>query len=330
MELSLPLALLAIAGGLWLLTFGGNILVDGAVSIAKRFKISQAIIGLTIVAIGTSLPELIVSVTASLQGNTEIAIANVTGSNIANIFLILGLSALIAPVIISKTARRFDIPFVILTTLLLLLMTSDVLIDGAGNNLLSRIDGLILLSIAVAYILYSIKHHSFDHQDEELIESSHSLGKVLVWVGGGILALLIGGKLLVDGAVTVATSFGLSETIIGLTIVAVGTSAPELATSIIAARKWNSDIALSNVIGSNIMNILIILGISSVIAPLPFLDSWVRDILIGLMAPIMLLILGYLGRSHLTNHHTLTRVGGGVLVSIYIVFLIMLILQEIA
>lgn len=116
-------------------------------------------------------------------------------------------------------------------------MTSDVLIDGAGNNLLGRIDGLILLSIAVAYILYSIKHHNFDHQDEELIESSHSLGKVLVWVGGGILALLIGGKLLVDGAVTVATSFGLSETIIGLTIVAVGTSAPELATSIIAARK---------------------------------------------------------------------------------------------
>ena len=174
---------------------------------------------------------------------------------------------------ISKTARRFDIPFVILTTLLLLLMTSDVLIDGAGNNLLGRIDGLILLSIAVAYILYSIKHHSFDHQDEELIESSHSLGKVLVWIGGGILALLIGGKLLVDGAVTVATSFGLSETIIGLTIVAIGTSAPELATSIIAARKGNSDIALGNVVGSCIMNILVILGVSSVIAPLPFLDS---------------------------------------------------------
>lgn len=329
MELSLPLAALAILGGLALLTFGGNVLVDGAVSIAKRLKISQAIIGLTIVAIGTSLPELIVSVTASLQGNTEIAIANVTGSNIANIFLILGLSAIIAPVLISKTARKFDIPFVIFTTLLLLLMTSDVLIDGASGNLLGRIDGIILLTVAVAYILYSIKHHSFDHQDEDLIESSHSLGKALVWIGGGMVALLIGGKLLVDGAVTVATSFGLSETIIGLTIVAIGTSAPELATSIIAARKGNSDIALGNVVGSNIMNILIILGVSSTIAPLPFLDSGLRDILIGLMAPIMILILGYLGRSHLTKHHTLTRVGGGVLVSIYIAYVIMLIVQEI-
>lgn len=329
MELSLPLALLAITGGLWLLTFGGNILVDGAVSIAKRFKISQAIIGLTIVAIGTSLPELIVSVTASLQGNTEIAIANVTGSNIANIFLILGLSALIAPVIISKTARRFDIPFVILTTLLLLLMTSDVLIDGAGNNLLGRIDGIILLSVAIAYILYSLKHHSFDHQDEETIESSQSLSKASIWIIGGMLSLLIGGKILVDGAVSIATSFNLSETLIGLTIIAVGTSAPELATSIIAARKGNSDIALGNVVGSCIMNILVILGVSSVIAPLPFLDSWVRDILIGLMGPIMILTLWYLGMSRLTHHHILTRVGGGILVSIYIAYLAMLILQEI-
>ncbi len=242
-------------------------------SIAKRFKISQAIIGLTIVAIGTSLPELIVSVIASLQGNTEIAIANVTGSNIANIFLILGLSAMITPIIISKTARRFDIPFVILTTLLLLLLTRDVFFDNVSGNMLGRIDGIILLSVAIAYILYSLKHHSFDHQDEETIESSQSLSKASIWIIGGMLSLLIGGKILVDGAVSIATSFNLSETLIGLTIIAVGTSAPELATSIIAARKGNSDIALGNVVGSCIMNILVILGVSSVIAPLPFLDS---------------------------------------------------------
>lgn len=274
-----------------LLIFGWNVLVDGSVSLAKKFKISQAIIGLTIVAIGTSMPELIVSVLASISGNTEIAIGNVLGSNIANIFLILGISACITPIALSYTTRFFDLPIVILTSIIFLILVSDVFLDGLWINMIGRIDGMILLATATVYILYSVKHNNFVPDESEKVEFISSSWKASFWIIAGIAVLFIGGKILVDGAVMIAKIFGLSETIIGLTVVAVGTSMPELATSVIAARRWNSDIAIGNVIGSNIMNIVVILGISAMMSPLPFRDDSYIDLLVVIFAPIFLLLL---------------------------------------
>ncbi len=279
---------------LLLLTFWGNVLVDGSVSIAKKFWISQAIIGLTIVAIGTSMPEMIVSVLASISWNTEIAIGNVLGSNIANILLILGVSACISPIILSRTTRFFDLPIVILTSIMFLILVSDKFLDGARVNFISRIDGIVLLSTALIYILYSLKHNNFIPDESEEVEKIISPWKATLWIIGGVLVLFIGGKLLVDGAVEIAKSFWLSQAIIGLTIVAVGTSMPELVTSIIAARRWNPDIAVWNVVGSNIMNILVILWISAIITPLPFLTASYIDLVVAIFAPILLLLLSFI------------------------------------
>lgn len=277
-----------------LLTFWGNVLVDWSVSIAKKFWISQAIIGLTIVAVGTSMPELIVSVLASISGNTEIAIGNVLGSNIANVLLILWVSACIFPIVLSRTTRFFDLPIVILTSILFLILASDRFLDGTSSNLISRIDGIILLSAAIGYILYSVKHNNFIPDESEEVETITSPWKASLWIMGGILVLFIGGKLLVDGAVDIAKSFWLSQAIIWLTVVAIGTSMPELATSIIAARRWNPDIAVWNVVGSNIMNILVILGTSAIITPLPFLNASYIDLLVAIFTPILLLLLSFI------------------------------------
>lgn len=274
-----------------LLTFGWNVLVDGSVSLAKKYKISQAIIGLTIVAIGTSMPELIVSVLASISGNTEIAIGNVLGSNIANIFLILGISACIAPIALSYTTRFFDLPIVILTSIIFLILVSDVFLDGLWINMIGRIDGIILLATATIYILYSVKHNNFIPDESEEVEIITSTWKAILWIIGGIIVLFIGWKILVDGSVNIAKYFWLSQAIIWLTVVAIGTSMPELATSVIAARRWNSDIAIGNVVGSNIMNIVVILGISAMMTPLPFLNASYIDLLVVILAPIFLLLL---------------------------------------
>lgn len=280
--------------GLVLLTFWGNALVDGSVSIAKKFWISQAIIGLTIVAVGTSMPELIVSILASISENTEIAIGNLLGSNIANVLLILGVSACVFPIVLSRNTRFFDLPIVILTSILFLILVSDSFFDGASSNMISRIDGITLLIAAIAYILYSLKHNNFIPDASEEVEKITSPWKASLWIMGGILVLFMGGKLLVDGAVDIAKSFWLSQAIIGLTVVAIGTSMPELATSIIAARRWNPDIAVGNVVGSSIMNILVILGISAIITPLPFLNTSYIDLLVAIFTPILLLLLSFI------------------------------------
>ena len=193
----------------------------------------------------------------------------------------------------SRTTRFFDLPVVILTTLLLALLTSDIFFDNASHNLIGRIDGIILFSVACMYIFYSLHHNnSFPEQaDDESVESHLPIWKAGSYLGLGVGILFVGGKMLVDGAVDLAKMAGLSESIIGLTIIAIGTSAPEMVTSILAARRGKTDIAIGNVVGSNIMNILVILGISAFIAPLPFLASSYIDLLMALIAPIVLLVL---------------------------------------
>ena len=307
-----------------LLTLGGNILVDGAVSIAKKYRISEAIIGLTIVAVGTSMPELLVSMIASIGWNTEIAIGNVLGSNIANILLILWITAIISPIVLTRVTRFFDLPVVIMTSLLVFVLISDTYLDNALSNTIWRIDGIVLLGTAALYILYSLKHNNFVPDKSKEVAEIISMRKAFLWVIGWIIVLFIGGKILVDGAVDIAKIFGLSEAIIGLTIVALGTSAPELATSIVAARRGSPDLAVWNVVGSNIMNILVILGISSVISPLPFLDSSYIDLWVVIFTPILLLILSYIW-----TRNTVGRKEWIVLISSYVAYIIYLVVREI-
>jgi cation:H+ antiporter len=315
----------AIILGLVLLTLGGNLLVDGAVSVAKKWWVSEAIIGLTIVAIGTSVPELIVSLLAALSGSTEIAIGNVLWSNIANVFLILWVTAVIAPVALSRTTRFFDLPIVILSTVLLALLVSDVFFDNASKNIIGRIDGIILFSAACMYILYSLRHNNTlpDQADDDAVESDLPLWKAFSYLTIGIGVLFVWGKILVDGAVDLAKMAGLSESIIGLTIVAVGTSAPEMVTSVLAARRGKTDIAIGNVVGSNVMNILVILGISAFIAPLPFLSTSYIDLLMALFAPIVLLILALFW-----TRNKLERRDGILLMTIYVLYVTYLIVKE--
>ena len=254
----------------------------------------------------------------------EIAIGNVLWSNIANVLLILGITACITPMALSRTTRFFDLPIVLLTSIVFLVLVSDILLDGMWINMIGRIDGIILLSVAIAYILYSVKHNNFIPDESQEVEVISSTWKAILWILAGVAVLFIGGKILVDGAVTIAKIFWLSESIIGLTIVAVGTSTPELVTSIVAARRWNSDIAIGNVVGSNIMNILVILGISAIIAPLPFLDASYVDLAMAIFAPILLLFL-----SLLWTRNIIGRKEGILLLFTYIAYVGYLISNEI-
>ena len=262
--------------GFIFLVKGADLLVDGAAAFAKKFKISTLVIGLTIVAFGTSAPELVVNIFASISGNSEIAIGNILGSNIANILLILGISALIFPLPAKKSTIKKEIPFSLLAVLVLGILVNDLLIDqvnllDGASGLLSRIDGLILLAFMTIFMVYTFgiaKNPEEAGEGEEI--KNLPLAKSIAYIGIGLLGLVLGGRWIVNGAVKIAELFNVSEALIGLTIVAVGTSLPELATSAVAAYKKQADIAIGNIVGSNIFNIFFVLGVSSIIRPLPF------------------------------------------------------------
>ena len=255
--------------GLVLIILGANGLTDGAASVAKRMKISSLVIGLTIVGFGTSTPELSVSISSALKGSSDIAIGNVVGSNIFNALFIVGCTALVAPIVITRNTIRREIPLTILASLVLFICANDMLIDHAPANVISSTDGLILLCFFAIFMGYSIaisKNGVEESEGEEI--------KVLPWwksitfIVLGLAALIGGGQIFVNGAIGIARSLGISEAVIGVTIVAVGTSLPELATSVVAAMKKNPEIAIGNVIGSNLINIFFILGTTATITPM--------------------------------------------------------------
>lgn len=310
--------------GLILLVKGADYLVDGASAIAKRFKISDLVIGLTIVAFGTSAPELIVNILASLQNNTQIAIGNILGSNIANIFLILGITAIIYPLKVAQSTVWKEIPLSLLAAILIGIMANDALIDSASSSGLAHIDGLILWAFFLIFLLYTFsiaKSNTTDKNDKNP-QTNKPLGniKTILYIIGGLVALFIGGKFVVDGAVQIAQSYGVSEYLIGLTIVAVGTSLPELATSVMAALKKNQDIAVGNIVGSNIFNIFFILGASSVINPLPFDPVNNIDIIMTIAASVLLFLAMFIGKKHL-----LEKWQGACFVLIYVSYISFLI-----
>ncbi len=282
--------------GFFLLIKGADLLVDGSASIAKKMKVSSIVIGLTIVAFGTSAPEFIVNIFASVQGNSEIAIGNILGSNIANILLILGISAIIYPITAKKNTVLKEIPFSLLAAVVLGLMANDMIIDGSGFSGITRIDGFILVAFFIIFLYYTF---GITKSDNDLVEEEikvFSYSKAIIFIILGLAGLVVGGKWIVDGAVKIAEYFNISQSLIGLTIVAIGTSLPELATSAVAAYKKQSDIAIGNVVGSNIFNIFWILGASAIIRPLPFSISSNGDIAMTLFASIVLFSVMFIGQ----------------------------------
>ncbi len=283
---------LFLAGGTALIIFSANWLVEGASAVAKKFGINDLVIGLTIVAFGTSAPELTVNIFSAIKGSVDIAIGNVLGSNISNIFLIIGVAAVIYPIHIQNNTKWKEIPFSLLAIVILGILANDILIDKAGADLISRSDGIILLSFLIIFLIYTFgmakKGNAPIESDEKIKELP--MRKSILLIFAGLAGLYFGGEYLIDGAVAIAKMLGMSERVIGLTIIAVGTSLPELATSVAAARKKKPDIIIGNVIGSNIFNVFFILGTTATISPLPFNSQINFDLIIAMFASILLFI----------------------------------------
>lgn len=289
----MALQILILVGGLALILFGANWLVDGSSSIAKKFGLSEFVIGLTIVGIGTSTPEMVVSFMSAFQGKADMAIGNIVGSNIFNVLMILGVTALVSPLAITKTNLRRDIPLNILVTVLLIVLGMNFTIFGKGNDLLCRIDGFILLAIFAWYLWKSFKSDNGDTREEgEGIKTYKTLTSVILIIAG-LAGLVIGGRLFVDSATLLAKMFGVSDKFIAITIMAAGTSMPELATCVVAALKGRGQLALGNVLGSNISNILLILGGAAVISPLSFGSMTYVDLGVVLVAAVLIFLSAY-------------------------------------
>ena len=322
--------ILLLIGGLILILLGANGLTDGAASVAKRFRIPPIVIGLTIVAFGTSAPELTVSVSSALKGSADIAIGNVVGSNIFNTLMSVGCTALFAPIVITRNTLRKEIPLCILSSIVLLICANDVFLDKAPENILNRVDGLLLLCFFLIFMGYTFaiasKPVTMEQQAEHPVIEEETEIKSLPWwqsilyIIGGLAALIYGGQLFVDGATGIARNLGVSESIIGLTLVAGGTSLPELATSIVAALKKNPEIAIGNVIGSNLFNIFFVLGCSASITPLHLSGITNFDLFTLVGSGILLWLFGLFFAKR-----TITRIEGGIMILCYVAYTVVLI-----
>ncbi len=280
--------------GFFLLIKGADYLVDGASSLAKKLKMSDLMIGLTIVAFGTSAPELVVNVMAAIRHNNDIVIGNIVGSNIANILLILGVSAIIYPLTIKRNTALKEIPFAMLAVVALWMLLMDNYFDKNNINMLSRLDGCILILFFIIFIYYTLGLKAETNEKFKKQKVSKSLLLICV----GLILLVVGGNWIVEGAVKIATALGISQALIGLTVVAIGTSLPELATSAVAAWKHKPDIAIGNVIGSNIFNILWVLGLSTIINPIKFNSALNFDIYFMAIVTFVLFIFAFLGKKY--------------------------------
>lgn len=283
--------------GFVLVIKGASLLVDGASALARRLRISDLVVGLTVVAFGTSLPELFVNIAASAKGSTGIAVGNILGSNIANILLILGVSGIICPLAVSKGTVWKEIPLSLLAAVAVGILANDRLIDGSATSSLTRIDGLVLLSFFIIFLFYSCSiARPVEGTDACLPKGRYKAAKIFAFIVIGFAGLILGARFIVVGAVGLANALGADEATIGLTIVAVGTSLPELATSAVAAYKRKPEIAVGNVVGSNIFNIFFILGISTLIRPLPFEIKRNWDIGALVLASVLLFLFMFTGK----------------------------------
>jgi cation:H+ antiporter len=296
--------------GLVILLVGGKYLVDGASGIASRFGLSPGLIGLTVVAFGTSAPELLVSVNAALKGNSEIALGNVIGSNIANISLVLGISAILYPIVIYKSVLKLDYLATLLSSILFYIL--------ASNGIISRLEGIFLFIIMLLlnwYFFRKISPTEENNPSEEENQKNKAIIIYIIFLLLGVLGLYYGSDMFVDSAVEISQVFGVSERVIGITVIAIGTSLPEMVTSIIAALKKKTDIAIGNILGSNIMNILAIIGITSMISPIPVADIFLKQDFIWMLGITLLLF------PILKSKLQISRWEGLILLSIYGVYI---------
>lgn len=306
--------------GLFLLIKGADWLVNGASTIARKKKVSDLAIGLTIVAFGTSAPELVVNVAASIENHQDIVFGNIIGSNNFNLFFILGVAGIITPLAVQSSTLFKEIPISLIAGLMVLIMANSFIFQ---NEILSRGDGIILLILFLIFLGYVYTQLKSEPVFEEIKQVNLPIWKIWGLIILGLIALIAGGKLVVSSAVFMATSMGVSEKLIGLTIIAAGTSLPELATSVVAALKKNSDIAIGNVIGSNIFNIFFILGISATVRPIPYDIAFNRDIYLLLAGTTLLFLLLYFGKKKLG------KPAAALLVVTFIAYTLYLVIQEI-
>lgn len=309
--------------GFVLLVKGADYFVSGASGLAKKLRVPALLIGLTIVAFGTSAPEAAVSISAALKGNNGIAMGNVLGSNLFNATFILGLSALFYPLAVEKQTVRKEIPMMLLSALALLALGADKFLTGMNTPMtLERGDGIVLLllfSVFMYYIIEVARNSRESMEIDDVVMKGESV-KLVVYTVGGVIGIILGGNLVVTSATDIAIGFGVSETIIGLTIVAIGTSLPELVTSLVAALKKQADIAVGNIVGSNIFNVLLILGMSAVISPLKIDPSLIVELVLNVIVTVVLL---WFSRSH----HRISKAEGGILLSLYLMYTLYLVLS---
>ena len=305
------LSIILLVVGFVCLIKGADFFVDGASRLALKFKVPSLIIGMTIVAMGTSAPECAVSISASVAGNNGMAISNVIGSNMFNLLVVCGICAVLAPLAVNKSTIKKDFPFAIIVGLILLGLGSW----GMGVN---RIEGIIMLVIFAIFIWNMISTAKKNKEETDMTDDvpvAFSWVKVLLSIGGGLVAIVLGGQLVVNSAEVIAAGFGLSENLIGLTVCAIGTSLPELVTSIVAARKGEVDMAIGNVIGSNIFNILLVLALASAISPVAMTMENVIDLIILTAISVMMLVM-------IIPKKQLNRICGGVCVAVYVIYMV--------
>lgn len=311
--------ILWIVAGLVLILVGSDWLVEGASGVARKYGISEFVIGMTIVGIGTSMPELVSSLISAIQGHGDMALGNVTGSNICNILLILGVTALISPIKYTKSNIRKDIPFAILASLFLMLMLYNGLFGEMGTPGISRSDALYLLMIFGIFMIDSFKSAKNGNDEEEENVKPMPMVKALVFIVLGLAGLVFGGQVFVDHTVSIAEKFHVSEAFISITLMAVGTSLPELATCIVAAMKGQNQLALGNVIGSNIFNISLILGSSAVISPFEIQTISTVDMVVVIVAVVLLWLAAFTFKKKM-----LDRVEGAIFLLCYIGYIVYL------
>lgn len=312
---------LLLLAGFVALIYGATKLVDAASSLASRLGVPNIVIGLTIVAFGTSAPELVVNVFAALNNSTDMILGNVLGSNIFNVLGILGIASFIYPLTVKSNTTWLEIPLSFLAAISVLVLANDVFLDGIAADTISRTDGIILLLFFCIFLVYNISLAIGGSGEDETPTINYTYLQAALYLLVGLAGLIIGGRLIVTSAVNLAQDFGLSERVIGLTIVSIGTSLPELATSVVAVRKRNVDIAIGNVVGSNIFNIFFILGISTVVTPVTVKPESGFDIIVNIAASLLLFIFVFTGKGR-----QLVRWEGGVLLALYVGYLLILLI----
>lgn len=322
-QLPIPALLCLVAVAMYILVKSAGYFVKGAGSISAKFGISTFVIGLTVVAIGTSAPEMFVNIIAAQSGATALSIGNILGSNITNILLALGIAATFAPLAIRSQTVWKEFPYSLLAGVMVFLLGGDLLINKFGENIITRTDGLALLAFFSIFIVYTfgLSKMSDDTETEEKMEVHPWLASSM-YIVGGLVGLVLGGKLVVESATALATIMGMSQNLIGLTVVAIGTSLPEIVTSVVAVRKGFVDMVVGGVIGSNIFNVFLVLGLTAFVAPLPFNHDNITDALFLMLISIVLFLAMFVGKKH-----TLERWQGWAFIAMYIAYMVFAIMR---